>query len=287
MELSVIIVTYNTLQFLGPCLSSVLAADPADKEVFVVDNASRDGSADMVERDFPQVRLIRNAENRGFAAANNQALPLCRGRCLLYLNPDTEVRPGALIAGIAYLDTHPAVGLAGARMINPDGTPQESVSLRYPGERHTRGELANLPGRIAAVLGAAMFAPADLIRSLGGFDEGFFLYGEDQDLCLRIRRAGREIGFIDDAVIFHAGGGSEQDSPSADVVRRKVRAEYLFYRKHYRPESVARIRRLQDLQARWRLWTLGLSTLLSPGKEETKRKRDRYRTVLEEIRNHG
>ncbi len=287
MELSVIIVTYNTKRFLGPCLSSVLAADPADKEVFVVDNASRDGSADLVERDFPQVRLIRNAENRGFAAANNQALPLCRGRCLLYLNPDTEVRPGALTAGIAYLDTHPAVGLAGARMINPDGSHQESVSLRYPGERHTRGELAGLPGEIAAVLGAAMFAPADLIRSLGGFDEDFFLYGEDQDLCLRIRRAGREIGFIGDAVIFHAGGGSEQDSPSADVVRRKVRAEYLFYRKHYRPESVARIRRLQEIQARWRLWTLGMETLLSPEKEDTKRKRDRYRTILEEIRSHG
>jgi len=287
MELSVIIVTYNTKRFLGPCLSSVLAADPADKEVFVVDNASRDGSADLVERDFPQVRLIRNAENRGFAAANNQALPLCRGRCLLYLNPDTEVRPGALTAGIAYLDTHPAVGLAGARMINPDGSHQESVSLRYPGERHTRGELAGLPGEIAAVLGAAMFAPADLIRSLGGFDEDFFLYGEDQDLCLRIRRAGREIGFIGDAVIFHAGGGSEQDSPSADVVRRKVRAEYLFYRKHYRPESVARIRRLQEIQARWRLWTLELETLLSPEKEDTKRKRDRYRTILEEIRSHG
>ncbi|PKN34712.1 MAG: glycosyltransferase family 2 protein [Deltaproteobacteria bacterium HGW-Deltaproteobacteria-19] len=287
MELSVIIVTYNTVGFLGPCLASVLAADPADKEIFVVDNASRDGSADLVERDFPAVHLIRNADNRGFAMANNQALPLCRGRCLLYLNPDTEVRPGALTAGIAYLDTHPAIGLAGARMINPDGTPQESVSLRYPGERHTGGELAGLPGGIAAVLGAAMFAPADLIRDLGGFDEGFFLYGEDQDLCLRIRRAGREIGFVDDAVIFHAGGGSEQESPSADVVRRKVRAEYLFYRKHYRPGSIARIRRLQELQARWRLWTLGLAGLLSPDNEETERKRDRYRTVLEEIRQHG
>lgn len=287
MELSVIIVTYNTVGFLGPCLASVLAAPPGDKEVFVVDNASRDGSAELVERDFPAVRLIRNTDNRGFAAANNQALPLCRGRILLFLNPDTEVRPGALTAGIAYLDAHPAVGLAGARMINPDGTPQESVSLRYPGERHTRGELAGLPGAIAAVLGAAMFAPADLIRDLGGFDEDFFLYGEDQDLCLRVRRAGREIGFSEAAVIFHAGGGSERESPSADVVRRKVRAEYLFYRKHYRPGTVARIRRLQEAQARWRLWTLGLTGMLSPGREETARKRERYRTVLEEIRSHG
>ncbi len=88
-------------------------------------------------------------------------------------------------------------------------------------------------------------------------------------------------------MIFHAGGGSEQESPSADVVRRKVRAEYLFYRKHYRPGSIARIRRLQELQARWRLWTLGLAGLLSPDNEETERKRDRYRTVLEEIRQHG
>jgi len=287
MELSVIIVTYNTAGFLGPCLASVLAEPPADKEVFVVDNASRDGGPDLVERDFPSVRLIRNDGNRGFAAANNQALALSRGRILLFLNPDTVVRPGALAAGISWLDAHPAVGLAGARMINPDGTPQESVSLRYPGERHTRGEVAGLPGEIAAVLGAAMFAPGDLIRELGGFDEDFFLYGEDQDLCLRVRRAGREIGFVQDAVIFHAGGGSEQDAPSADVVRRKVRAEYLFYRKHYRPHAVERIRRLQGLQARWRLWTLGLEGMLRPGREETARKRERYRTVLEEIRNHG
>ncbi len=93
MELSVIIVTYNTVGFLGPCLASVLAADPADKEIFVVDNASRDGSADLVERDFPAVHLIRNADNRGFAMANNQALPLCRGRCLLYLNPTRRSGP--------------------------------------------------------------------------------------------------------------------------------------------------------------------------------------------------
>jgi GT2 family glycosyltransferase len=131
-----------------------------------------------------------------------------------------------------------------------------------------------------------MFAPADLIRQLGGFDEDFFLYGEDQDLCLRIRKSGREIGFIDGAVVFHAGGGSEQESPSADVVRRKVRAEYLFYRKHYRPDTVARIRRLQEAQARWRLFSLGLEGMLSPGREETARKRERYRTILEEIRSH-
>ncbi len=287
MELSVIIVTYNTAGFLGPCLDSVLAEPPLEKEVFVVDNASRDGGPDLVERGYPAVHLIRNSANRGFAAANNQALPLCRGRILSFLNPDTEVRPGALAAGIAWLDAHPAAGLAGARMINPDGTPQESVSLRYPGERHTRGEAAGLPGTIAAVLGAAMFAPADLIRQLGGFDEDFFLYGEDQDLCLRVRRAGREIGFVEDAVIFHAGGGSERESPSAEVVRRKVRAEYLFYRKHYRPDTVARIRRLQVAQARWRLFSLGLAGAFAPGREEAERKRERYRAVLEEIRNHG
>ena len=157
------------------------------------------------------------------------------------------------------MDANPQIGLAGCRIVNPDGSPQESVSLRYPGQKHCRGELDGLPGRIACVLGAAMIARTGLVRNLGGFDEDFFLYGEEQDLALRIRQSGFEIGFIPDAVVVHHGGQSESPANPAATWEKKVRAENIFYRKHYRPETIRRIHREELLKAAWRRATLRLS----------------------------
>jgi hypothetical protein len=241
--ISVVIVLYNTADLIAPCLRSVLDSRGVSLDVFVVDNASSDGGAVLVRERFPSVRLVENSLNRGFGAANNQVLDRCAGRYIVLLNPDTEVTPGAFRQMADFMDASPRVGLAGPTVRNPDGTRQDSVSLRYPGQKRSSGEVSGLPGTIACVLGACQIVRAALMRELGGFDEDFFLYGEDQDLCLRIRKKGFEIGHIDPAVILHHGGKSERGTASIEVWRKKAQAEYLFYRKQYRPETVRRIAR--------------------------------------------
>ena len=284
MDLSLIIVSYNTAALTCACLESVLAADAGDREVFVVDNTSTDGSARRIQERFPAVHLITNEENRGFAAANNQALPLCRGRYLLFLNPDTHVHPDAFVRAVSFMDANPRIGLAGLRIVNPGGTPQESVSFRYPGQNHCRGELDGLPGRIACVLGAAMIARTDLIRELEGFDEAFFLYGEDQDLCLRIRKAGWEIGFIAAAVVIHHGGQSEASTGTAGMWQKKVRAENIFYHKHFGPETIRRIRRAEMLKAIYRIITLKLTMLMLHDKPATTQKLLKYQVIYDAMK---
>jgi N-acetylglucosaminyl-diphospho-decaprenol L-rhamnosyltransferase len=259
MDLSIIIVSYNTSDLIGTCLSSVTAADDVSKEVFVVDNASMDGSADLIRKNFPSLSLIANTKNRGFAAANNQVLPHCRGRYILFLNPDTEVVSGAFRQAITYMDAMPHIGLAGTKLINPDGTLHESVSYRYPGQKYTGRKLSSLKGSIACVQGSSMIVRSDVMKAVGGFDEDFFLYGEDQDLCLRIRKSGFEIGYIESAVVVHLGGQSERQTLLSEIWQKKISAELLFYDKHYLPQTIARIRRANLLQAHWRIATLNLT----------------------------
>jgi len=284
MDISVIIVSYNTADLIGPCLASVIDQTGVDKEIFVVDNASPDGSAAMIAASFPDVHLIANGENKGFAVANNQAISHCRGQHILFLNPDTVLKEDCLATSLTHMGAHPEIGLAGLHILNPDGTDQESVSRRYLSQRYTSGELANLPGPIACVLGAAMIAPRETIISVGGFDADYFLYGEDEDLCLRIRRMGLQIGFIEAAMVVHYHGQSERKSTSAEVWRKKIKAEYLFYRKHYQPETIARITRAELLKARWRIMTLQLVLPFMKNKEKMRDKLNKYKVIKEELR---
>ena len=283
MDLSIIIVSYNTADLIASCLNSILTTN-IGKEIFVVDNASNDGIAKVVRDGFPSVHLVVNQENRGFAAANNQVLADCRGRYILFLNPDTQVMADTFGNAVSFMDDHPHMGLAGMKIINPDGTRQESVSYRYPGGKYAKSEMSGLSGRIACVLGAGMIARREIILKTGGFDEDFFLYGEDQDLCLRIRKLGYEIGYIDDAVVVHLGGQSERKFTSAERWRKKVKAEYLFYRKHYHPETIACIRRSDLLKACWRIATLKLSIPFARNKEKKREKLIKYEITSEVIR---
>jgi N-acetylglucosaminyl-diphospho-decaprenol L-rhamnosyltransferase len=282
MELSIVIVSYNTADLIVDCLSSLEAAHSVQMEVFVIDNASTDGSADTTRSRFPNVHLVANLINRGFSAANNQVLTTCRGDFILFLNPDTQVMPDTFKNGLDYMREIPHVGLAGAKILNPDGTLQESVSYRYPGEKFAGGALSSLKGHIACVLGAAMITRREVMDTVGGFDEDFFLYGEDEDLCLRIRKAGWEIGYIREACVVHLGGQSERMTLSAEKWRKKIRAEYLFCAKHYPPAVVSQIRRMDRWKARWRLFTIGISLPFLPDKRRAKEKQGRYRVILEE-----
>jgi len=279
-EVSIVIVTYHSADVIGSCLDSIESAGSVSREVFVVDNASGDGTAELVRTKYPSVQLIANDSNRGFSAANNQAIPLCRGRYLFFLNPDAELAGGCLETAVRYMDENPRIGLAGTKVVNPDGSMQETISLRYPGQKHAADELKGLKGSIACVLGASMVARADLIRAIGGFDEDYFLYGEDQELCLRIRQQGFEIGYIGEAVVRHIGGHSERASASADRWRRKTLAEYLFYGKHYRPETIRRIAREDRVKARWRTLTIPLTLPFLRDGDAARDKLVKYRTIL-------
>jgi GT2 family glycosyltransferase len=283
MDVSVIIVSYNTADLTLKCLASLRSA-PGEKEIFVVDNTSTDGSAAAVDKQFPECTLIVNPKNLGFGAANNRALKLCRGRYVIFLNPDTVVRPDALSRTVSYMDAYPNVGLAGARIQNPDGSPQESISWRYPGEKFTKGETKDLPGKIACVLGAFMIVRRPLIDELGGFDEDFFLYGEDEDLAWRIRERGFSIGYIEEAEVLHWGGQSETGTPPPELFEKKLRAEFLFYSKHYRPQTIARIKRSQRRKAIYRLITLWLTAPFSRDRLAHENKMRSYRMVLEATR---
>lgn len=259
IEISIIIISYNTCDLIGTSLNSVINTNDSPKEVFVVDNASTDGSVEFIRTHYPSAHLISNKNNRGFAAANNQALHLSRGRYIFLLNPDAEFLPSSFQSLIAFMDTHPHIGLIGIKIINPDGTVQESYSHEYPGQKYAHHELSRLNGDIAWVLGAGMLIRSELMRQMGGFDESFFVYGEDQDLCLRIRKAGYQIGYIDTALMVHLSGQSERHSTSADVWRKKLIAEYTFYEKHYLPQTVRKITRSYMMKAFWRIMTLKLS----------------------------
>lgn len=284
-DLSVIVVNYNTMDFLARCLNSVASQADVDSEVIVVDNCSQDGSPELLKAKFSWIKLIANDRNLGFSRANNQALEICKGKYVYYLNPDTEVRPGAFRGMIDFMDSNPGVGLAGTRIVNPDGSLQSSVENRYPGQRHARQELKGLKGDIAWVLGASMVARLELMKTLAGFDESFFLYGEDIDLCLRIRKAGWIIGHIPDAVVVHWGGQSERDSLPVEVWEKKVEAESVFYRKHYSKQAVRAIGRSNLVQAYWRVLTLSLMLPFSGNKEKMLAKMEKYKLVVGMLKN--
>jgi len=279
VEVSTIIVTYNSCEVINSCLNHLLRSENCSTQAIVVDNASQDTTAAEVQSEFPDVQLIKNSHNRGFSAANNQAIPLCVGRYIYFLNPDTQAQSDALASAVDYMDANPKVGIAGSHIVQQDGPTQDSVSFRYPGQRFAGSELDGLPGSIASVLGAAMIARADLIRRLRGFDEEFFLYGEDEDLCLRVRKAGYSVGFIPESVVMHIGGHSEQNSSSAEVWRKKIKAETIFQRKHYSASTAKRIRRANLARCRWRLLMLSLCKTLRCSAKGADVKIAKYRAI--------
>lgn len=263
------------------CLHSIKKQSGISYEVFVVDNASKDDSPMLIKRDFPWIILIKNRENLGFAKANNKALKHSKGRYVYFLNPDTQVKEGAFETMVSFMDVHPEVGLAGSRLVNPDGSPQPSVEEHYPGERQARRDLSGLKGNIAWVMGASMIARKEILDRLGGFDERYFLYGEDQDLCLEIRKAGWIIGFIPEAVVVHWEGQSERNNLPKAVWKKKLDAEILFYKKHYSKRAIQSIKRLNRIKAVWRMITLNLALPFCREKSICLRKLEKYKIILE------
>lgn len=243
IKVSVIIVSWNTRGLLRQCLNS-LAATVGDLacEVIVVDNGSTDGSVKMVKEEFSEVNLIANDTNRGFGPANNQGIQIARGRYIVLLNSDTIVLPSALQSMLVFMDSQARIGAAGGLLLMADGQVQPSVG-RFPrileAMRIHLG-MRSLPHQKACyyesqhldleyVSGAFIVLRRTVLDKVGLFDEQFFIYAEEQDLCLRIREAGFNIGYNPEARIIHFGGKSCQQH-ARSVYRLVSRLRFL--RKH-------------------------------------------------------
>ena len=186
---------------------------------------------------------------------------------------------------LAYMEREQTVGLAGVRLLNPDGTHQQSVETSYPRQRFDKAQkerFAALKGDIAWVSGACMIARPEVIASVGGFDEDFFLYAEEIDLCLRIRKAGWAIGYADRARVTHWAGQSEKPNLPVAVWEKKYKAELLFMQKHYSEAAVRSSIRANRRQALYRVITLALTLPLAGGTRKTilQNKLENYRCLL-------
>jgi hypothetical protein len=286
-----IVVSWNARDDLLRCLAS-LQAQPVPLEAIVVDNASEDGSAAAVRAAFPDVRVIESAANEGFARANNRGLHVARGRYALILNPDAELRRGALQALVRHLDGHPRTGVVAPRTRSEDGSIQVSFGpdLSLSSERRQRRLVRGVKARNARALeeaeamagrpwepdwvsGSCLLARREALDAVGGFDEGFFLYEEDADLCLRLRRAGWRIAFTPEAEVVHRLGRSMAQAPA------RARAEYhrshlRYYRKHNGPLATLGLRAAIAAPALARL-----VSSLRPG-EAARARREEARTAL-------
>jgi hypothetical protein len=229
-DLAIVIVSHECREHLLTCLADLDSArSTLALEAFVVDNASTDGTADAVRGRFPWVECEALDENVGFARANNRALARVRADLIVLLNPDTRVSSAALAACVRELRRRPDVGILGPRVIDGDGSFDRRCTRGFPtlwsvachvagveaalhdpwSGRYTQRWLAhNLPADVEAISGAVMICRTAAIRAVGGLDERFFMYGEDIDLCLRVRRAGWRVVYWPGAEITHLGGGS-------------------------------------------------------------------------------
>jgi GT2 family glycosyltransferase len=268
-DVSIVIVSWNTREVLGECLSSIMLpaarseayisqeveVDGLRCEVIVVDNASHDGTPEMVRQRFPSVRLIANDENIGFARANNQAFRVSSSRYLLMLNPDTRIQPGALRTLVEFVDRHPRAGAAGPRIVDSDGSLQTSCypaptlarelwRLFHLDEIHPYGCYdmerwdTNRAWAADAILGACMLLPRKAVDEVGPLDEDFFIYSEEIDLCKRLRERGWGVYWIPQAVVMHHGAQSTRQVPT-DMFLRLYEAKVLYFRKHHGPVAAA------------------------------------------------
>jgi GT2 family glycosyltransferase len=281
VDLSVIILNWNTRALLEKCLESLVCGQSEIAlEVIVVDNASEDDSREMVREKFPQVKLICNPKNVGFGAGNNVAIPEATGRYVMFLNSDTVVMAGALALMVGYADANPDIGVLGPKLLNGDGSLQYScrsypnlstglfrntpLGKLFPKNRYNTDYLLTdydhlTPRDVDWVSGAALMIRKAVLDRIGGFDENFYMYCEDVDLCWRCNHAPLEerslvprppipgkanpedvsaeartwrVSYNPDAVIYHLIGKSSDMAPTR-MTYEFHRSQYLFYKKYY------------------------------------------------------
>lgn len=299
MKLSIVIVSWNTRKLLRACLNSILrgCGDGFDFEILAVDNASSDGSAEMIRRDFPEVRLFQLPENIGFARANNHAVREARGQYVLLLNPDTKVGTGAIRRLVDFMEQRPKAGAVGPRVLNPDGSLQTSC---YPSPTLFREfwrlfhldrikPLAlyemeewdcDLSRQVEVLQGACLLVRGAAFRESGLLDEDYFIYSEDVDLCRRLREAGWTLHWEPGATVLHYGAQSTTQVEDP-MFLRLYEGKVAYFRKHHGPGSAA-VYKVILLMASLSRQILGPIAML---KRSSRRRRDlslarRYRLLV-------
>lgn len=248
IDLSILIVSRNTREYLFNCLRSLSQAEKKDSwEIFVIDNGSWDGSGGEVRKQFPTVKVIENRMNVGFAKANNQGLNLSKGKYILLLNPDTKVTDGAIEKMLFFMDNHPEAGVAGAQLLYADGSRQNSIAnfpslatellnkslLRWFFPKEFPGKEKDYPEPIEvdSVIGACMMVRRKAMEEVGFLDENYFLFLEETDCCYRMEKAGWKIYHIPQAEVFHFQGKSgESEKGKARI--EYYRSRYYFFKKN-------------------------------------------------------
>lgn len=224
IELSIIIISYNTKTLLGECLETLFQPQKVNLEIIVVDNASSDGSVNLVEEKFKKVKIIKNKANLGFAKATNMGIKIAKGKYVLLLNSDTRTNSLALKMLVDFANKNPEIGIVGARLLNRDGSIQPSV-FRLPTIKGAVKEFwlkkqgsfgkyfpeGDIPVEVEAVVGAAMLIPKKVIDKIGLLNERYFMYFEDLDYCRRVRRAGFKVYYLPKAEVIHYHGASGKE----------------------------------------------------------------------------
>jgi N-acetylglucosaminyl-diphospho-decaprenol L-rhamnosyltransferase len=254
IDLSIVIVTYNSAVHIGACLESLgPSLDGVDAEVIVVDNASSDGTAAIVRKTFPHVRVIETGANLGFAGGINAGLASAAGKYAAWINPDTAIVGGRFADVLAWMDAHPRVGIAGLKLLADDGSIEPShrgfpgfhsaVGHRYslltrvwPGNPWSRRYLrtggdADDVTEADWVSGAALVHRRDVSRALGGLDPEFFMYCEDVDFCFRAVKAGHQVRYLPLVTVRHEIGGSSSGAKRA-MIRARHESLWRYYKKH-------------------------------------------------------
>lgn len=259
VDCSVIIVSWNVRHLLEGCLASLEKQRIVTSEIIVVDNGSSDGTVEMVQGRFPRVALIESKRNLGFARANNLAYKDAKGRHILFLNPDTELTEDTLQKTVHYLDTHSDVGVLGPKMLNPDGTLQRSVR-RFPSlssqllillklhvffprlqtlRRYNAADFSYEQEKdVDQVMGAFFACPRGFLESVGTWDERFFLWFEEVDLCKRAYESGWKVRFVPSLTCTHHGGSSFAQYLSVEQQSFFVRSVVQYFFKHHAFPSV-------------------------------------------------
>lgn len=253
--LSICIVSQKVRGLLKDCLDSIYQNPPAwPFEIILVDNASKDGTIEMLQQDYPAVGWIENPENYGYTRPMNQALKMGTGRYLTQLNPDTLVKPGAFDCLMDFMDNHPEVGICTPKVLNRDGTLQKQcrrsaarpwdaftyfsgLSKHFPKSRRFAGYLMtyldeNEVNEVEAVSGSCMMIRREVIDQIGYLDEDFFAYQEDADFCFRAREAGWKIYYVPQAQIIHYGGQGGSKVSVYQSIYQWHRSYYLYYHRH-------------------------------------------------------
>lgn len=259
MDVSIVIVSFNTCRLLDECIASIKKETRCSHEIIVVDNASTDESCGMLRKKYPDVRLIENEKNVGFAKANNQGFAIASGRYYLMLNPDTVVLEGAIDKLIAFMDQNPGVGICSPRNVDREGNLQRNCD-HFPSFWNNLCSYTNLVNifpkvnmfrrsrmlywdysdlrDVDRVMGCSLMIRVNLYHQLGGMDENYFMYFEETDLCYRSKKSGYRTVYIPYASLIHYHGESTKEVLEKNVINRTIidyhyKSQYYFLKKNY------------------------------------------------------